>query len=63
MAKKRAMRIRGKMCDPALCDHCEYIGEGDFICDKYEDEDGNPIAVMVEWEPTADFMKCGGNRA
>lgn len=23
-----------KICDPALCDHCVYIGEGDFM-DKF----------------------------
>ena len=55
--KRRSM----KMCYPAMCDHCTYIGEGDFICDRFEDEDGNPaIVVMSDWEPTEDYLKCKG---
>ena len=23
------------ICDPAVCDCCQYIGEGDFLCDKH----------------------------
>ena len=60
MAKKRAIRNRDSIgrCDPAICHHCEYIGEGDFLCDKFEDEDGNPIVVIVDWETTDDYMRC-----
>ena len=24
-----------KFCDPGICDCCQYIGEGDFLCDKH----------------------------
>ena len=58
MAKKRAIRNRGKMCDPGLCDHCTYIGEGDFLCDKFEEEDGEPTVVMTDWEPTESYVRC-----
>lgn len=41
-------------CDPAVCDNCQYICEGDFICDR------KPVPVMVvsDWEPTEDFLWC-----
>ena len=25
-------RNKNLVCDPAICDHCTYLGEGDFIC-------------------------------
>jgi hypothetical protein len=45
-----------RICDPACCDHCEYIGEGDFICDNFPDDQA--ILVMSDWEPTENFLKC-----
>lgn len=37
MAKKKKQRLimrpsLPKICDPNLCDHCMYLGEGDFVC-------------------------------
>lgn len=49
MSKKKNKR---RFCDPEMCDHCMYLGEGDFFCDKYEE------FVMNEWEPTEDYLKC-----
>ncbi len=47
------------ICDPGMCDHCIYIGEGDFLCDKFHDEKGNPaILVMAGWERTENYQKC-----
>lgn len=43
-------------CDPGICDHCEYICEGDFICDKKAE----PVVVISDWEPTGDFLWCSG---
>ena len=44
-----------KMCDPAVCQFCEYIGEGDFICTKdYTDA----VLVMMGWTPTDNYLKC-----
>jgi hypothetical protein len=42
----------GKFCDPGFCNFCTYIGEGDFICDKYNE------IVVSDWEPTEDFLMC-----
>lgn len=41
-----------EMCDPGICDNCIYVGEGDFICDKYQ------VAVKSDWMPTKDYLKC-----
>lgn len=30
--KKKHRRPVPKNCDPNLCDHCMYLGEGDFVC-------------------------------
>ena len=40
-------------CDPDLCDHCQYIGEGDSWCD-----DTGKI-VLSDWEPTEHYMGEG----
>ena len=45
---------KNKFCDPAVCDHCMYIGEGDFICDMEEE----PVLVVESWEPTDAYMMC-----
>lgn len=61
MSKRRAKRMLGerRICDPACCNHCEYIGEGDFICDNFPDDQGNPaVLVMSDWEPTENYLKC-----
>lgn len=49
MSKKKNKR---RFCDPEMCDNCMYIGEGDFVCEKYL------VLVVDEWEPTDDYMKC-----
>lgn len=43
-----------RTCDPGMCDNCNYIGEGDFICDRGPE----PVLVMDEWEPTENFERC-----
>lgn len=52
MAKKKVRLKRPKMCDPAVCYCCQYIGEGDFLCDKYME------IVVSDWEPTEDYLLC-----
>ena len=55
--KVRRMRKRPrKLCDPGLCDHCIYIGEGDFLCDYHPHSDY--VVVMSDWEVTEHFMHC-----
>lgn len=55
MAKIKVKRKKKpEMCDPGMCEHCVYICEGDFLCEKYAE----PVIVVSDWEPTDDYLKC-----
>lgn len=57
--KVRVKRVRKKprlLCDPGLCDHCLYIGEGDFLCDCHPHSEY--VMVMSDWEPTKFYLHC-----
>ena len=55
--KVRKVRLKpNKLCDPGLCDHCLYIGEGDFLCDCHPHTEY--VAVMTDWEPTEHYLHC-----
>lgn len=57
--KVKARRIKRKpqkLCDPGVCDHCLYIGEGDFLCDCHPSAEY--VVVMSDWEPTDLYMYC-----
>ena len=41
-----------KFCDPGICDCCQYIGEGDFLCDKHME------IVVFDWTPTEYYLMC-----
>ena len=41
-----------KICDPGVCDCCQYIGDGDFLCDKHTE------IVIADWTPTENFLIC-----
>ena len=41
-----------KFCDPGVCDCCQYIGEGDFLCDKHME------IVVSDWTPTENYLMC-----
>lgn len=41
-----------KICAPAVCDCCQYIGEGDFLCDKHME------IVASDWVPTENYLMC-----
>ena len=58
MRKKKRMKWRPvpKLCDPGMCDHCTYVGEGDFLCDDYPGE--AYVVVMSDWEPTENYLHC-----
>ncbi len=49
--------VRRKICDPALCRDCVYIGEGDFICERHVD-DPDRVLVVEEFEPTENYLQC-----
>lgn len=50
MSKKKAKPYPKKVCDPGLCRQCQYIYEGDFLCEKYEK------IVISDWTPTDNYM-------
>ena len=57
MSKKRKKKSQGqpkpvKFCFE--CANCQYIGEGDHICDV------NMEIITDDWEPTDMFYHCGG---
>lgn len=57
--KKKHRRPVPKTCDPNLCDHCMYLGEGDFVCvtsTAWGPEE--TVFVMEDWEPTEHFLQC-----
>lgn len=55
--KNKPARKKGKLCDPGLCDECLYIGEGDFVCERYIDDPARAL-VIDEFEPTENFLQC-----
>lgn len=56
MSKKQRTE---QVCDPAMCDHCLYIGEGDFICDLHGLGTDKTVFVLEDWEPTEHYLQCG----
>lgn len=61
MAKKRRFRKdrrkEVKVCEN--CDHCTYLGEGDFAC---MEDASDAVMVKEEWVPTSDYFHCGGEK-
>ena len=55
--KHRRQRVSEKprMCDPGMCDNCQYVGEGDFICDNAPE---GPVLVVEDWEPNENYLRC-----
>lgn len=52
--KPKKKKKKECFCDPAVCDHCMYICEGDFICN----EQVEPVMVIADWTPTEDYLWC-----
>lgn len=44
-----------RICDPGMCENCQYIGDGDFICD---DRPEGPVIVVEDWQPTEEAGRC-----
>lgn len=40
-------------CNADICPNCQYIGEGDSICDETQE------IVLADLEPTEHFMGAG----
>ena len=57
--KRKGYQEKPRICDPGMCDHCTYVGEGDFICDHPAVCGKNPAAFVVEdWKPNVNYLKC-----
>lgn len=56
--KKKRKKARAKVCDPALCDECAYIGEGDFVCYLRGVGPDKTVFVMEDWAPTEHYLQC-----
>lgn len=58
MSKRKPRRVKKKppICDPAQCDYCLYIGEGDFICEG--SMPGGMSLVVEDWQPTGASANC-----
>lgn len=52
--RKKHKKRNVKFCDPGMCDHCVYIGDGDFICDIPM----TPTLVVADWQPTDEHLLC-----
>lgn len=50
---KKHHKKKPKACDPAVCDDCVYVGEGDFACMQ-----GDPVFVIEDWVQTEDYLRC-----
>lgn len=40
-------------CNPDVCPYCQYIGEGDCLCEETGE------IVLSDWEPTDEYMGPG----
>lgn len=53
--KRYSQQEKPRICDPGMCENCQYIGDGDFICD---DRPEGPVIVVEDWQPTEEAGRC-----
>lgn len=53
-----AIMDRNRECDPGICDHCLYIGDGDFICDLHGMGPEETVFVLEDWMRTEHYLQC-----
>lgn len=60
MSKRKDKRMlrRGeyekpRTCDPGMCPNCEYLGDGNAICTRY-----NNVLVLSDWQITPNTLMC-----
>lgn len=53
--KRKMPHEKPLFCDPGMCNSCQYIGEGDFVCESRED---GPVLVVVNWQSTEESKCC-----
>ena len=49
---------RNRECDPGICDHCLYIGDGDFICDLHGMGPEETVFVLEDLMRTEHYLQC-----
>lgn len=59
MSKRKDKRMlrRGeyekpRTCDPGMCPNCEYLGDGNVVCHKYN------VMVLDDWQTTENTLIC-----
>lgn len=63
MSKRRDIKRRNsnyekpRMCDPGMCEHCDYLGDGNAVCTRF-----NNAVVLSDWEPTDNTLMCRRQR-
>lgn len=50
--KKKGKRKRELVCDPSVCDCCQYIGGGDYFCDMHR------VIVIELFQATDKYLCC-----
>lgn len=54
MSKKRTIKKPKPICGDQ-CPNCTHIGDGDYMCDKFDE----PIIVLTDFScPTEDYLRC-----
>ena len=57
MMQKKMDREKPRICDPYMCERCEDMGGGDFVC-TFDIKEPNGILVVKNWEGTKDQLWC-----
>ena len=57
--KRKTPHEKPLFCDPGMCDSCQYIGDGDFICDAHPE---GPVMVVEDWQTTLASRNCPKRR-
>ena len=52
--QRKRYKNKTKLNNCEYCDECQYIGEGDFVCTRYE----NPVIIKEDWNPTEYYNNC-----
>ena len=52
--QRKRYKNKGAINNCEQCDECQYIGEGDFVCMKYQ----FPSLVKTDWLPTDFYNNC-----
>lgn len=64
MSKRKDKRMlrRGeydkpRTCDPGMCPNCEYLGNGNAKCTRFND-----VLVLSDWQTTPNTLMCRRQR-